>query len=289
MSSFITAVTYELIWPNTVGTTYLIGPALGLKHISLDGTGVPGVNRKFSPYASDGGYDDGFQLATRRMIWKLNISAETEAEFDTVRALVFTVFRPLQNPYKLKVTRADGAVRQIDCFVDGSIDIALGNGFTAIVTVPLVAPDPLWYDPTQVIATFNTFPATSFTINYAGTWYEWPIIRIDGQLADLYMINTIGTSVPFGTRQGELDMRPSGIVFGEYYIFDTRPAQKTVVDSSGANVLNVALPTFNRFPEFRLWPEPWNVGGSNVITVSHGTAGAGASVEFQYYNRYIAL
>lgn len=287
MSDFITGATYQLIWPDINNTVYTINGSNGLSHVSLDGTGVPPVARSYNNYVtSDGGIDDGFTLEMREMVWKLHIGATDEVTFDTARAYLFSVFRPLQDPYRLKVTRADGAIRQIDCFVNGPIEIELNNGFNAIATIPLIAPDPLWYHPTQQVVTFNTWPATTLSVPYAGSWYEWPIVKITGRIDTPHLDNTIISST--GNRYGKIDLRPNSVANGTAYTFDTRPTKKTMVNQLGANMLGL-LPAFQYYPEFRLWPEPIKAGGTNVITLSHGTTGASAAIEFKYYNRYIGL
>lgn len=293
MSDFKSAATYQLIWPDSLGTVYTINGGSGLSHVSLDGTGIPTPLHSFNPYIlSDGGIDDGYKLDVRRMVWKIHITGATEELFDTARAYLFFLFRPLTDPYRLRVVTVSGAQRQIDCYVDGPIEIDNGDGFTAIATIPLIAPDPIWYDPTARSYIVSSWPQTSITVPYSGTWYEWPIIKVIGQ------IGVTLTNIAFfigggGTvfRQGKVSV--TAVPSGHTWTIDLHPAKKTIVNQVNANVLNTAIGTSSigvgGFLEFRLWPEPIKASGDNTMTVSHTSPSGSPSIEFIYFDRYIAL
>jgi len=285
-ANFITAATYQVIWPDVGATTYTINSANNAAHLSLDGTGIPPMLRNYVPFAqSDGGIDQGFRLDVRRMVWKLFLEAETEQALDTKRDALWNIFRPLDDPLKLKVTKANGAVRQIDVYVDGPIEVVPGPGYKANVTIPLVAPDPLWYDPVQQIRTFP-LPDTSLDLTYAGSWQEWPIVKIYGSAQNLVLENVLSMLV--GLSSGRIDFNGHTIPAAAIYTVDLRPGVKTVVDGGGVSKLaNMGVFTF--FPYFCLYPEPLESGGNNNIVASYGTLDATAAVVFEFYNRYIAL
>jgi hypothetical protein len=103
---------------------------------------------------------------------------------DTHRDTLSAIFSPVSGRMvQLKVTRDDGAVRQIDCYTAGMLDMPgeLGRRVLGLqrVGVQLKAPNPVWYDPTQQAIAFNavTLPwytgegllGTAFVATFAGT------------------------------------------------------------------------------------------------------------------------
>jgi hypothetical protein len=289
MSDFLTSATYQLIWPDSANTVYTIGAANGITHVSLDGTGIPEARRSYEPYlTSDGGNDSGFRLDVRRMVWKVLIQAADEYGLDDARANLFSVFRPIEDPFRLRVTRADGAVRQINCYVDGPIELEEAKGYAYTASIPLIAPDPLWYDPVEKSQTFTSW-TNPITVTYGGTWYEFPIIEVTGEVVNLQLQNIASSSL--GGRAGQIELNT--VPAGEVYTINLRPGQKTITDASGNNVLGTAIDStsslsFNLFVEFRLWPTPWKTGGANNISIG-GTPGSGGQLKFVWFNRYIGL
>jgi hypothetical protein len=279
-----------VIWPDAAETTVTINGSNNAAHLSLDGAGIPPMTRNFMAFGQDdGGIDKGVRIEERRMVWKLLIEATTESSFDSKRDALWSIFRPLDDPLRLRVTKANGDVRQIDFFVDGPIEVATGPGYLGIVTVPLVAPDPLWYEPTLRSGTMATWPSTAFLATmpygaYGATWHEWPVVKITGPVTDLEITNELAT----GIYLGHIDFRGHSIPAGATYTVDLRPGKKTVVDHLGANKLT-ALSSFHRLQYFRFYAEPQKVGGVNTLTIRHAGVGAGAQIVFERYSRYIAL
>lgn len=140
------APAYDQNW--SIGTAASSSHTEIAHHVSLDGLGIPHVDRRFQPYpTADGGIDTGYHLRPRTLVWKMYIYKETESAFLTAIDQIFTVFRPYTRPIILTITTAQSAVRKLDVYVNGPIDIDQSDqvGYSALITVPLYAPDPLFY------------------------------------------------------------------------------------------------------------------------------------------------
>lgn len=102
--------------------------------------------------AQQGDTDYGWRLNPRTIELEIGIEATTDAELDGYRRTLQGFFRPLPStPVKLRVTRDDGADRQIDCYVVDKVRIALAPelrpGHYHRATILLYAPNPTFYDP----------------------------------------------------------------------------------------------------------------------------------------------
>jgi len=98
----------------------------------------------------------------------------------------------------LKMVLQDGTERRIDCEVADAI--ALGseqrpNSRTQIVAVPLVADDPMLYNPSQQTASddFDGSNNVDITCTNNGDVKTWPVIEIDGEVVNP-VITLVGTS-----------------------------------------------------------------------------------------------
>ena len=115
-----------------------------------------------------GDTDLGVRLQPRTITLSLNFSAASASALDTARDELNTIFKPVGEtvvnyPVQLRITRDDGGVRQLDCYLTGPADIPLipinrpGNLHRAVIQ--LRASDPLWYDPTQVTTVLSVLDA----------------------------------------------------------------------------------------------------------------------------------
>jgi len=261
------------------------------KHVSLDGLGIPEPERRFLAYpAAHGGIDTGFRLKPRQLAWKLFVSASTESAFLTALDNLFVVFKPTTLPLILTITTPSGAVRKLDCFVNGPVDVAQSQqtGWSAVVTVPLYAPDPTFYgsSTTTQSITATTSP-TNASLFYGGSWPAWPVIRFLGELVDPRLQLRITTAS--GSRYYNIDFTGHTIVSGRTYTADLRPGYKTLVDDLGANRLgNLATPA--TFPQFRIFAAPIDASaGQNILDLYFTSKSGAARVEIDYIPRYISL
>ena len=280
------------------GDTYsLYGTSGSIHPVFLDGVGMPVINRALekSPL-QHGASDRGFRLDVRQMILQIHLENEAEPETDATRDFITNVFAPTNEPLKLRVTRDDDAVRQIDCFVTGLVDYpqSIRKGAGQPITIPLVAPDPIFYDPTEQESTGSITSGTlDITINLDGyTWDEWPIIEVTGPITDLTIIHSVqpgGPTVEEITLDGEI---PSG----ETWTFDLRPGVKTLRrNSDSANRMSFVDPdTVSAFATMRILStktattyDPGTV--SNRFRFQGTSTDANSAASITWYKRYLSL
>jgi hypothetical protein len=289
MSNYVSDATYQVIVPDGAATVHTIAGATQAHHVELTALGTPPVQRwLYRHHQADGGVDQGFRLEPRRLAWELFVQDEVETAFDAKLQALYRLFKPYEEALKIKVTRSGGAVRQLDCFVQGPVELAQSNqlGFSGIVKVPLVAPDPLWYAPTQKFAT-TTIPTSGATFNVGtqGNYETWPVITVTGPVADL-VLTTSMVNV-YRSVTAVIDLTGVSIAAGDTRVIDLRPGKKTVVDSAGANKLSEMVN--QSWVNFRLWPAPFKASGTNTISYTWSSRSTGAFVQFGYYDRYVSL
>lgn len=260
--------------------------------LALDGAGVATVRRITQRTPLQNGVTDrGFRLEPRKMTLALYINQPDEQIADAMRDKLAYIFGPTITPLKLLATRLDNTQRQIDCFLDGTLDFPQSErlGASQKVLVPLTAPDPTWYDPTQVTATtvLSTLPVTTSIYSAAGlTADDWPVIEITGPIT-----NPVINHFPVGD---SIDMTGTTIPAGETWVIDLRPGQKTVYrKSDNANRLYAVVPGAIRyFGTIRMLNQKLaatysQTGNSFQIT---GSASTGASsFKLMYYRRFLSL
>lgn len=227
--------------------------------ISLTGLGLAPVRRlKERGPQQHGSTDVGFLLDERMLNLALLITGRTLAEMDVYRDALAEILKPLENtPIKLRLTRDNGSVRQLDCHVTGMVDfpntLEQRIGASQQVVVQLEASDPIPYDPAlrnivfdsmstgggfqvpmQVLLAYSGGTSINViqTLNYAGKWATSPIIYVAGPATDLVITNV--------TTGKKLDFTGRTIGPGDTYEIDLRYGYKSVRDSNG-DLQNAAL------------------------------------------------
>lgn len=256
----------------------------------LDGTGLAPVKRiiQKSPL-QQGGIDRGYRFDVRNMLLSLVIDAES----DTSRDLLASIFAPTDYPLTLKLTRDDNTVRYIDCYVDGLVDFPMSNriGTLQIVEIPLVAPNPSFYNITQQSQTMALTDTTNVLTLTLGdiTYEDYYILDLSGPIASTALILQ---------QPGADYLRlSSAIPSGETFRFDFRPNYKTVVRTSDdANRLSYLTPAYiTAFQSMKILPpkisKTINSSYSTTNTLSiicTGTSGLSSATVY-WYKRYISL
>lgn len=151
------------------GTTYSLSDANPFKLISATGIGNAPVRRleERGPF-QDGVTDVGYRFDPRMINLVIGVHSASRSAADTNRDTLSGIFNPTGNALiKLRCTRDDSSVRQIDCYAVGLVDMAAQLPERSIafqrVGVQLKAPNPFWYDPTQQSATFATLAAQAWS------------------------------------------------------------------------------------------------------------------------------
>lgn len=205
---------------------------------------------------------------------------------------------------KLLYYLANGAKRQLDVVLDSGPGFAPPQGgwrewsFTEVIR--FVAHDPVWYDPAVkgVIITGSgpqelefpiTFPIQFYdfsliqTVQYDGTWEEYPSFFITGPITGLTITNeTTGDHITLNY----------DVLAGDQVQIVLR-GQKTVTLIDGltfaqTNLLNY-ITSDSDLATFSLQPDPVASGGANLLSIrGTGTSGSTGG-RIQYYNRYFGI
>lgn len=285
------AITVQIIDEGGTTTNLSDGTLTYFGH--LDGAGVAPVRRILEGGPKiHGSTDRGFRLDSRQMALHLFFE---DSSSDSIRDDLAKLFAPTNTPLKLKITRDDSAVRQIDVYLQGELDFPMSNRKTTgrqDVLAPLIAPDPVWYDPTEQTETIDLSSGLGLFSETADglTWFDWPIFEATGPLTNLSISHNAFSSA-------SLSFSGSTISGGETYTIDLRPGFKTILDSSDASKLDelTSATVPNLFGNLRIWDEKnlaaFGVGSptSNAISMSaSGTTGA-SEVVVRWYKRYLSL
>lgn len=119
--------------------------------------------------------------------------------------------------------------------------------------------------------------AQSAAIAYGGDWYSYPVITINGPLANPVITNTNTGDI--------LDFTGGTVGSTDIWIIDTRYGYKSAL--SGTVSVEQYLSNESDLATFRLAPDPIVAGGTNVITVSGSAMGSATAVTLTYYERFM--
>ncbi len=215
---------------------------------------------------------------------------------------------------KLRKYLPGNAVRDIDVTIEeGPAFVARELGswdeYSYSETIRFIAPDPTFYDPSQVLEVislpladevenlqfpfdfeigvnpeslvfgFATLSTGGQNITYNGTWKAYPTITIVGPMGGAYILNnTTGDSIKLNYE----------IVAGETVAIGLSPGSKSVTSSISGDMIG-ALDVTSDLATFHLAPDPEAPGGVNVIYVSGTNMAVATSLTFCYYTRYIGI
>lgn len=276
--------------------------------ISLTGLGLPPVRRQHERGPQQHGSTDvGFLLDERMLNLALLIGGGTYTleEIDDYRDELADFLKPMEAmPLKVRVTRDNGSVRQIDTNVAGMVDfpntLQERIGASQLVIVQFEAPDPIPYEPTLNSVVFGTingaymvpvdiplayFAGTTIdatvSVTYAGKWETFPTITVIGPADDLVITNETTGKV--------LDFTGHDIAGGDIYTIDLRYGYKRITDQNG-NLKNAALTDDSDLVDWSLVPSPTAPGGVNDIHVTVGASATSVTeVAMSYYDRYPSM
>lgn len=243
--------------------------------------------------------DTGFRLEPRLLQLGFVTVALTPAQHYSQRNTLMSIFMPSDDPILLRWTLPNGDVRQIDAFYNGGLDFDSSGllGLAQQFAVELYAPDPIFYNPTEVTvtATSDTWSgglavpmavpmtvgesnySSSDAIVYSGSWESYPVLRINGPIIDPVISHAeLGLSIPL-TSGWDSTIGP-----GNYWDIDLRSGIKTITNIAGVSKLD-ALADENDLTVFRLVP------GTNTITMTGRGANGNTSLEISYHARYIGV
>lgn len=298
------------------GTSYNISNRTEYIHLGHDGLGMAPV-RRFTQAGplQDGETDLGFRLQPRVINLILNTLSRTRAEYWALREELLYIFTPRTTPINLRLTykyydpeHADAVqapgetgyvkkMRQIDCYLTGGLtlpsDQKQGNFNGHKIALELTAPNPLWYDPTELTITFGDSPYATgplddpLPVPNAGTYKTYPVIELHGPLNDFVLTNTsTGDKLDF-TGYNIPDFTPNPTT-GKV-IIDCRYGYKTVLNAAGTSLLPY-LSTDSDLATFCMEANPTVTDGENVLTATASNDITTASyVIFKWFNQYTGV
>jgi hypothetical protein len=299
-TSFLHAIVGDVAFPmhnNTVLLQGEQGPVV-LYYLDFQGLGMAPLTRfaERGP-AQHGDTDLGFRLDPRAVAFVFGVHGTSWGDLEQARALLLSRFPPGRQVI-WRWTQANGVVRQLDTVFNGGLtpdasDRDTGTWFLR-VAMTFKAPDPTFYDPSEVVNTF-ALPETggAFTIplpipfgiggssldeaiavSYGGTWPTFPVIRVLGPIESPAVFND--------TTGEQLRLPGLAVPSGDWIEFDLRYGTKTVRDQAGANRL-AALSDDSDLATWHLEP------GINALRVTGGNVTLATEVQVRYHRRYVGI
>jgi hypothetical protein len=285
-------------------TEYNLSDSVDYLLTGIDGIGAAPVARIAERGPMQHGESDlGYRLQSRRIALALLARGGDDAAWFARRSALMSIFRSSDSPVRLRVSRDDGVVRQIDCYLTGTMEMAPEVGLSPRwqrVGIELLAPDPTWYDPVGVTEIFalgaggqamdvplaipwsvgaSTINATR-QVSYAGSWDAWPTVIITGPITNCVITNE--------TMGDKLDFSGTTIGAGVSYTIDCRYGYKTVTRSDGANRVQ-DLTADSNLATFRVGAHPDVLDGINSFRVQGTGCNAATQVVLQFYTRYVGV
>lgn len=273
------------------GSTYVL--------TGLDGLGMAPTNRIAEAGPQQHGESDlGFRLRARRVSLVLMARGGDDAAWWTRREELLRIFRPSNSPVQLRITREDGAVRQLDCFYSGELALTPEAGLAPRwqrVAVELYAPDPTWYDPVERLTTVAggggsgfmvPTPVPSFVgasdlnvtvgVENPGSWDALPVIEIDGPITSPKVENL--------TTGEKLDFSGVTILSGTTYRIDCRYGQKSVTRVSDGENRIQDLTANSNLATFHL-----AAGVVNQVRVTGTSIQSNTAVRIRFVPRFVGV
>lgn len=185
--------------------------------------------------------------------------------------------------------------RALDCYISRGLGYDPRPTWGILESLTFVAPDPIIYDPTQITTTIDTFneelelPVTfpfilgartaTENVTYAGSWFEFPIIEVDGPTNGLYIENT--------TLDILIKLNYT-VATGDTVVIDLRQGKRTVTNDNGDNLIQYVTADSN-LSQFVLERDPIVTDGVNSFFVSLYDIDTTTEVRIKYYNRYVGI
>jgi hypothetical protein len=292
MTTLLEAIRAGVTYPlNDIGQSIL--------RLEQDGIGMAPVSRlKQRSPMQHGSSDVGFHLEERRVNLVILPWATTEATYYDAREQLLKIFKPGDDPILLRYSFPTGRVRQIDTHFDGGMMFGTSErqGLAHRAVISLVAPDPVWYDPTEqtliwVISDAGWgfpihFPegfgssviSSGQLLAYPGSWLSYPTIVITGPAENPKIENL--------TTAEKIELLYN-VAAGQVVTISLAAGQKSITDALGANLIG-ALTADSDLATFHVAADPEVADGDNTIKATLGGALAGTtSIEFHWFNRYV--
>lgn len=291
--------------------------------MSHDGLGMPPIEyiTERGPFQHGETVKDFF---LRPRIVQLLIRQQfcSREEYWTGRAALINAIRPNRqltvgavSSGTLRLTLPNGVLRSLDCYIESGPRFeprrsSSWDEWAFQEVLRFIAYNPVLYDPADHFVTFSEgsvaffpasfpipmdtppelvfpieFPITFFKIDrdanvvYTGTWIEYPVITLTGPL-----LNPIITNETTGEVLELSYEVPAGVVV----TIDLAPGRKTVIDSTGANLVGVMTPESD-LGTWHMEPAPVAPGGINTVHAEASAIDLLSSIDIRWKARYIGI
>jgi hypothetical protein len=245
--------------------------------------------------------DRGYRLDPRTVRLVLDITASTQADWESKRSSLLDIFKPSNTAMALELAFS-AATYRLDCHYIGQMTMPSSERYrwNQTVLVELIAPDPTFYNPTLVESFFalgggedklevpmvvpmlvgTTSLVSNQSITYSGDFRAFPIITIYGPITNPKIVNN--------TTGDELDFAGLTIAAGDWYEIDCRYGYKTVEDQDGTNQIS-NMSDDSDIATFSIQAAPDAVNGVNSFTVTGDSVTAATNVRIAYYTRFLGV
>jgi len=285
------------------GITYSLDDGTYCQHLGHTGVGMMPSHRLTQRGPMQHGVTDlGFRGDPRTVQLALLIEGTSMSDYWTRRTTLLNLFKPTDDPLKLRFTLENGDVRQLDCQAGGlPLDSREKMRYTHAIGVTLRAADPAFYDPVGKSVMFALGGGSAafeipmaiplnvgvsvmdqaVTIAYSGNWLAYPYrIRIVGPITDACITNL--------ATDEKLDFDGITIAAADYYDVDCRYAYKTVLDSNEVNKI-ADLTEDSNLDSWHLAAGPDAPDGQNSIQVTGAAVTAATEVTIQWFDRFVGI
>lgn len=243
-----------------------------LRDITLGNPGAKITTNK-APY-QDGSTYIGAQFEETPLTIEGIISAASFALLGTYRRTMVAVLNPKDGPALIEVVD-NATTRSILAVPDPGISFPGGRGRGPLYQryiISLLAPNPLWYDPT--LQTETVTEGTPVDCDNAGDWETPVTIVINGPCQNPIVTNT--------TTSKAIKANIT-LLAGETLSISTGFGQKSLTKTSGGVDTNAMQYLDSTDRDFF-----WLDRGVNTITVAD-TAATAVTADISWYNRYLGV
>lgn len=287
------------------GVSYNLSDDTYCRVVAFDGLDTAPVRRLTERGPQQHGDSDvGFRLDPRFFNLVLVAVSSDRSAYYTNRRTLLNIFAPREEAMVVKFVLDNGDTRQIDAHLVGQPQWTADASEAYLVGrmgVQFRAADPTMYDPVEGSVVFALGGGSdaweipwvipweigaaaldqTVTIQYAGNWRTYPIVKIEGPITNAIIVNE--------TTGEKLDFTGVTISAGDHYEIDCRYGQKTVVDSAGTNKI-ADLSSDSDLATFHLEPIRGNESyRTNDINVTGSAVTEATEVYFRYRIRHTGL
>lgn len=278
------------------GVTYSLDDGTYCYWLADDGLGMSPMHRLSDRGPlQHGDTDRGYRLDPRKINLVLDIDGQSQADMESKKLTLLSIFKPMNDPITIEMARSDGTYN-IDCHYVSDMSMPSNDrqGWNQKVVISLKANDPTWYasvaksyivsigagGDTMLVPTVIPMTVGASTINASGvvtnsgTMNAYPSIRITGPITNAIITNNTTGEV--------LNFTGTTIDAAHYYDIDLRYGYKTITDNHGTNQISTLTSASDLVS--------WHLEvGDNSITVTGSSATAATGVSFVWYMRFIGI